>query len=250
MNKRTILLNFSNKLYRKAQILQNLSAKLFCNFTSIVSYKSVKDLGNDFFNKYFNYFNYSRGYGLWIWKPYIFLRELKKLNEGDILMYVDSGACFIRNPKSMLEETNTEYIWVSQNTYSERMYTKASLFKCLKVEGDKFENTFQIQGGIIIAKKSDRVLAFFEEWLNLCTLDNLKPTENAKDGLYEDFVAHREDQSVLSLLCKKHEVIPHESPFQIENNTHKAILLLHHSNANIIKILKKLVYLKLSNKSS
>ena len=43
-----------------------------------------------------NYFKetYSspRGGGYWIWKPFVILKTLKSMQEGDILLYADAGA--------------------------------------------------------------------------------------------------------------------------------------------------------------
>lgn len=43
----------------------------------------------------------SRGFGYWVWKPYIILETMKKLNYGDILLYVDIGCHLVKNDKSM-----------------------------------------------------------------------------------------------------------------------------------------------------
>lgn len=32
-----------------------------------------------------------RGYGYWLWKPYIVKKQLEKMNDNDILIYADSG---------------------------------------------------------------------------------------------------------------------------------------------------------------
>jgi hypothetical protein len=32
-----------------------------------------------------------RGYGYWVWKPYVILEELNKIPDGDILLYTDAG---------------------------------------------------------------------------------------------------------------------------------------------------------------
>lgn len=53
-----------------------------------------KDLqnDNDFWPKHSRFINSNpRGYGYWLWKPYIILKQLELLNDGDILFYADCG---------------------------------------------------------------------------------------------------------------------------------------------------------------
>ena len=51
---------------------------------------SERDLPKDFF-KGFSPKIYRRGYGYWIWKPYIVSKMMSRLNDGDILVYTDAG---------------------------------------------------------------------------------------------------------------------------------------------------------------
>ena len=44
---------------------------------------------SDFIDKYHNIFKHQRGFGYWLWKPYIILRKLEELNDNDILVYID-----------------------------------------------------------------------------------------------------------------------------------------------------------------
>ena len=62
-------------------------------FDSITGYTD-KDIKSDevFWNKHKNFIiNNKRGYGYWIWKPYLILKKLKEINDNDILLYLDCG---------------------------------------------------------------------------------------------------------------------------------------------------------------
>ncbi len=53
-----------------------------------------KDLQNDenFWLKHNNFIESNlKGYGYWIWKPYIIMKTLEKMNNNDILLYLDCG---------------------------------------------------------------------------------------------------------------------------------------------------------------
>ena len=45
----------------------------------------------EFFNQHKDFVTNSRGYGYWIWKPYIINKMLTQINDNDILVYIDSG---------------------------------------------------------------------------------------------------------------------------------------------------------------
>ena len=48
--------------------------------------------------KFSSIYNIEKGYGFWLWKPYIIYKHLCKLNDNDILIYSDPGGNFPINP--------------------------------------------------------------------------------------------------------------------------------------------------------
>jgi hypothetical protein len=56
--------------------------------------------------------NNRRGYGYWLWKSYVMLKEFNKMKDNDILIYLDAG-CYI-NPKGY--ERFKEYIEILKNS--------------------------------------------------------------------------------------------------------------------------------------
>ena len=66
-----------------------------------------KDLKDDgpFWEKHGHFIEtHWRGYGHWIWKPYIILKTLLSMNDGDLLMYLDSGCELDFNHKGELDK--------------------------------------------------------------------------------------------------------------------------------------------------
>ena len=81
---------------------------------------------------------------------------------------------------------------------------------------------------------------FMKEWLSLCCdFELLSPAGLGKfdiptKDLGESFVAHREDQSIFSLLCKKYGVSPHRELVSVEStlkliNRHSTPIKFHHT---------------------
>ena len=65
----------------------------------------------DFYNKYKQILDLPRGGGYWIWKPYFIKTYLDKLNDNDILVYIDSGCTINKNNKKEFDR----YIEIVKN---------------------------------------------------------------------------------------------------------------------------------------
>jgi hypothetical protein len=211
-----ILINFSDEKFRKSQIYNSLSAIKFGNFDKVIEY-SPKDIDLNFKNKYSKIFSNKRGFGLWLWKPYFILKTLKELNDGDYLFYCDSGAYFLNDIDYLIRLSidNNQSIIGFDLPLIERQFTKRLVFSSMSYY-DYSSN--QILATYILFKKDINSLNFVNEWLNLCTdenlLDPVSTNEQSIINEYDDFVSHREDQSLFSILYKKNELISFRDPSQ------------------------------------
>jgi hypothetical protein len=62
------------------------------------------DISEYFYKKNQIILDQNRGAGYWLWKPYFIYETLKKINDGDIIFYVDAGNIFINNPTFLYEK--------------------------------------------------------------------------------------------------------------------------------------------------
>jgi len=184
------------------------------HFFDVVKGFSPDDLEPEWKEAHKEILSVSRGGGLWLWKPYLVLKMLQEMQEGDFLFYADSGTFFVRSPKYIFESMANEDVWVTDTPLIEKQFTKPSLFSRMGCEEKKFTDTRQIQATFIGVRKTVATMRLIEEWYTLCAdYDCLTPEE--KSATYPDYyVAHREDQSILSLLCKKYGINPHQDPTQ------------------------------------
>lgn len=168
---------------------------------------------------------YSRGFGYWCWKPYFILKELEKLEDGDILLYTDIG-CFLR-PEG--RKRFDQYIQMTLDTpsgilacrydvdpnnelpatiYYENNWTKGDVFDYFNVIEDRdFTHSTQFASGIIFFKKSDLSVKFVKEWYQ-AYLDNYNLATDAPSHVpnFSDFIENRHDQSIFSMLAKKYKI--------------------------------------------
>ena len=122
--------------------------------------------------------NSGRGFGYWIWKPHIINKELEKLNDGDILIYTDSGCEINKNGRErlleyihMLDNDPNDYGLISFTLpFKEYQYTKALIFEFFEKYKDisnieELKNQNQCVGGIQIIKKNKHS-SFRNRWRN------------------------------------------------------------------------------------
>ena len=110
-------------------------------FTSVKGYTDI-DLKNDniFWSNHGKFLeNNKRGYGYWLWKPYLIKKNLDTMNEDDILFYADAGCHFeLNKPKQfMIDRINhikKEKKIIGCFTCPEISYNKMDLIKYLNME--------------------------------------------------------------------------------------------------------------------
>lgn len=144
-------------------------------------------------------FNYQRGFGVWVWKPYLVLNQLEEANIGDIVVYGDSSVLVFRDIKKYLsDELQNKEIIFYETPFIEKYFTSFDLQNHIEVN-ELAWNTPQLHATFFAIKKSNFTMHFINEWLELCTNKTcLLPNDN--------FSTHRHDQSIFSLLVKKYDL--------------------------------------------
>jgi hypothetical protein len=201
--------NFHNNVERIC-----LEAKNIDFFNEVKGFTDI-DLKNDeiFWNKN-SYFiqNNSRGYGYWIWKPYLIKKTLEELNDNDILVYCDSGCQINNNGKQrfyeyidMLNSNKENYGIISfQLEFNEIQYTKKQIFDKLHSDNEH-QNKLQCLATIIILKKNIHSINIINEWYNNSQIYNLINDDIENED--NNFIENRHDQSILSVLVNKYNSI-------------------------------------------
>lgn len=154
-----------------------------------------------------------RGYGYWIWKPIVMLDMFSRFPEGDIVAYADAGCGISTTPEA---RSNME-AWIRdcvehpthrlsfQMPHLEERYTKADVFQLMEADDERFKKTGQFIGCIQFMMICKNNFDFLSKWkLKMSqkkyhyVSDKLSEIKNP-----ENFVDHRHDQSILSIMLKK-----------------------------------------------
>jgi hypothetical protein len=174
-----------------------------------------KDLDKDFRRTFNSVLNHNTpGYGYWAWKPQVILQAMDLLDDGDVLLYIDAG-CHL-NPAGRhrmphyfhLTEQSVSGLLATQMTLPEKQWTKADLAEHLGVLDDPaIMDTGQFTGGLVFYRVSKEAKDFVREWLQVFETD-LHLVDDSPSRLPNSpiFRAHRRDQSVFSILAKKHQI--------------------------------------------
>jgi hypothetical protein len=156
-----------------------------------------------------------KGYGWYAWKSFFVYQSLLALNDGDLLTYLDCGSHLKKNFASEIVQyydslINTEKdIFAFEINYLENSYSKSLVIEEVKRmypenADEKLKSSEnQICATNIIFKKNAKTLAFAKEWMELSFKDDMKYINDDISKIEKhQFIAHRHDQSIFSLLCK------------------------------------------------
>lgn len=211
-----VLINYADDAYRKAQKWNSWTGKHIAGFDKVYDF-SPSDIDRNYYEIHKDILSEKRGNGLWLWKPYFIEKVLSECNDGDIVFYTDSGAFFVKKIDKLISSLRkNEKIWVSDCPLLESCFTKPICFQKMDCD-EKIRNSNQIQATYLMLICCDETRTFIKEWLHYCEDYELMSPEGSlslNENRGTQFVAHREDQSILSLLCKKKGVKAHKDPSQ------------------------------------
>lgn len=207
-----VVVNFSDAKFEKYRKFNSISAKLIGQADKVIEFNPSM-IDDEFLNRNKAIFSHSRGFGLWLWKPYIVLKALEELKEGDYLMYCDAGAIFVNRINYLVKEMerSNQSIMLFELPLKEVQFTKSETFHLMAYK-DYSQN--QILGGYFLLKKNPQTVSFIKEWLNsACDERILSPNKFIKEiEEFDTFISHREDQSVLSILAHKRKLTVFRDP--------------------------------------
>jgi len=191
---------YINLAQKTVQSIDNLYSK------SETKVFKPKDLPNEI-NNYAK--SYKKGYGYWVWKPYIIKKALSTANENDILLYVDgrSGLRTTGKPISWLDDfimENQFDIGIWQTIHKEISWTNGDIISAFDLDlNSGLLKTGQFAATFHAWRKNIRSLNFLTEWLNFL-LDNKEicRDDDSKNLNHKKFIENRHDQSVFSLMVK------------------------------------------------
>lgn len=206
-------------------------------FDSIKFY-TEKDFDDEFMSRCGEYFKtYKRGYGYWSWKPYIIRKELQKMNDGDVVVYADSGCMFVQKNRKILRDWikrvhNAESGVLSPcyGPYIEHDWTRGDLYQYINEKYNKdnvdiFDKAVQCGCGISLYCKKAKCVDFVNQWYDVMTNHfHLCTDEPSQKPNHPNFRENRHDQSVFSMLSKIYKIETIETQIGILDKNNSPII--------------------------
>jgi hypothetical protein len=206
----TGLYSFQKSLNRIQKEMENTGL-----FSSVRTYNETSPIMKPFLERHKN-FQQKRGFKYWIWKPYLILETLKQIPENDYLLFVDCGDTIQSRDSYQIHEflqlvNNNPDLFLFCHEINEIQYvwTKEDLFHYLKIEpNDPVRSKNQVEGGHVLIKNCPEARNFVNMWYSISCAENYHLVDDTPSRLanHKDFIEHRHDQSIYSLLKSLHHL--------------------------------------------
>jgi hypothetical protein len=161
---------------------------------------------------------HSQGYGLWLWKPLIIQDALDKNKDALGVIYLDAGCELNVNHiskqrfKEYLDLALREHLLVFEMNLLEYNYTSHEVIN--RIYPNLLEDHKQISAAVIFVKNSIKARKIIKMWHELITendnanlIGKVYKTILEKDTSKPALISHRNDQSILSLVLRKLNII-------------------------------------------
>ena len=211
------VINYADDNFKKQQEYCTKTAYKKGKADKVIQY-GPNDIDKCFREKHNKILSQKRGGGYWLWKPYIIDKTLSIMKENDYLMYCDSGAYYVDSIYKLINKMKKkgDDLMVFELPFMERKYSKRDAFVFMNCDTKEYTETNQILATYILMKNNENVRNVIKEWLDYMKNDFIVNDEKNILGLdnYEGFIENRHDQTVFSLVSKKHSIIPYKDPSQ------------------------------------
>lgn len=190
----------------------------------------VEDLKRDrcFWDKHSDFIlKNKRGFGYWLWKPYIIKKTMDTMSDGDILLYLDCGCEIgdgkLRGARSWQHGDNSpsnmldffEYVESDKiiGTYTcvEKEWCKMDLLMHFDMQDDSSIDDRQHQAGAIMLHVCEKTKWLVNLWYDTACDHHLIDSSPSVNPNLSCFKEHRWDQSIFSLITKKYKIFSEKS---------------------------------------
>ena len=229
------LINYADEAFAESRLKNSMSG-LAAGFDAVIQY-GPQDIDTLFYEKNKEILTQKRGAGYWLWKPYIILQTLNMVKDGDVVFYSDSGAEFITTMEPLLNLIQEKEIvgFKMAGQHKEKQYTRKAVIEKLGLNPFEVGSEDQDMASFIGVKKtanSGEAENIIGTWLKYCQDPELIMDQPHHSDEFGEFIDHRHDQSLWSLVSKMHNVYKAPDPTQWGSplGKPKDLFINHHRN--------------------
>jgi hypothetical protein len=212
---KVIFVSYASGSYTKNIFWNKVFVRLFIRPDKII-FLTDEDLHQDpIYHKYLAVFSAKTGAGYWAWKPWAITKAMNFADDDDIVIYQDCGQGLryknLMKPKNIIAYAKKHNVMpgvlIPEHGINKE-WTHQQCFNLMGCNAEKFHNTAQVEAVISAWKASDMTKFILSEWLNFCTNENVVSDNYIDKNSSFATKGHRYDQSVLTNLVIKHNLIP------------------------------------------
>ena len=140
------------------------------------------------------------------YKAICLYETMKKLENGDILIWVDSNHIVSKDPQAFIDIAvkcgifERDHVWVY---YPQKDWCKRDTFVNMNCDSKEYWNSPQLQDSLIVFCKNNIIMNFITEWKDYC-LDYKTMFGENKYPNFPEFKEHRHNQAIFSILSHKY----------------------------------------------
>lgn len=202
--------SYGDDKYKKAKRRIKKEAKKF-GFDDVKVY-GRSDISPYFLEKTKPYIDMPKGGGYWLWKSFFIKKTFHKMDDGDICIYADAGCHINIHGKKRLNyylellKLNSSGILSFALSHTETEFTNEKVFDFFDIDKKSdVRRSSQYMSTILYMKKCQNTINIVNEYYDIAINHGDLFTDIHNDynraPLFKD---HRHDQSIFSLLRKKH----------------------------------------------
>jgi len=162
---------------------------------------------------------FPRGAGYWLWKPYIILDAIRSVPVGTPVLYTDVAVAYVADPAPLWSLLYIDDIVLFENSPGllQRGWTKRHAFVRLNADTVEFWERRQLDAAFQLYRAGPRAIEFLEA-TRAAMRDPLVLIDTENDSAIEElegFIAHRHDQSVLTIMAQKWGIRTFRAPSRL-----------------------------------
>jgi len=214
-----VLFNYAHLKFYKSQELNTSTGSTVGGFDKVFSYR-VSDIDTSFYDEYKHILDQVRGAGYWLWKFHFAYRLLhdESIPEDSYIFYADSGSKFTDTIDKVIEvfERDKLSVMTYRQNHMSYIWTKRDAFILTNTDSPEYTHTGARVGGWFLLKKNDYSRKFISECYEYgkdYRIITDSPNELGKPN-YTGFIDNRHDETIISLVSKKHKLYPYRNPSQ------------------------------------
>ncbi|NBO70073.1 MAG: hypothetical protein EBU66_09430 [Bacteroidetes bacterium] len=171
----------------------------------------------------------NRGFGYWVWKPVILKLALEGYwGDYEFITYMDAGCEYVDNYFSskrmhnFLDIARKQNILAFSTSHPEERFSKKKVLNILNDVKD--QTNPQVEATTIFIKNCKFSRDFISNWLEMSILNNFGNLDDEIEDESDNFLEHRHDQSVFSVLYKNFQLKSLKNEHPVMKNSQTIVL--------------------------